>query len=299
MTGAGSASVAYTMESDYGAGPQTDPVWRQPGIDISVGDLSVDQALERSRQPNDPTPAGSREGNFEGAISVSFTMTDDNFHELVFADAGTALPNSPMLAPSATWYFAVDLPDGTTEERTPTGAVVTEATLGNYEQGNDVTVELTIVYGSEPNTITTPTEADIQQPSVSDAFTWHGASVDVDGLGQSLLSSASISLAGLSRLRRGADRHPFDAVVDAIEPSFSTDAIFTERDQLALAVDDSQDGPVGKVPVTVSFENGQGTTIGYNLTDCQPTNYSWSDLVAPDTDLGEPVEYHVADVEVA
>jgi hypothetical protein len=304
MTSAGSATVAYALEDSYG-GPLVDsdgdgtPEWYQPGVDITVSDLSVEQALERSRQPDDPTPAGSREGNWEGGLGVSFTLTDANWHDLVFADGGTALPHTAMRAPSATWYLAVDMPDGTTETRTPTGAIVQDASV-NYEQGSDVTVELTMLYGDEPSTVTAPADADITQPSEADAFSWHGASFTVDALAQPLMQSATLSLSGLARFRRGQDRHPYDAVVDAIEPSFSTDATFTERDQLALAVDNTagSDGPVGKVPASFTLSNGQGTTITYNLTDCQPTSYTWSDLVAPDTDLGEPIDYHVADVEV-
>jgi len=298
MTGAGSAEVAYTVEDSYGDGPATDPTWYQPGIDVTIGDLSVDQALQRSRHPNDPTPAGSREGNFEGGLSVNFTLTDTNFHDLVFADGGTALPNSPMAAPSSTWFFEVTLPDGSTETRTPTGAIVTGATI-NYEQGSDVTVDLTLLYGDEPSDISAPSS--ITSPSKSDAFSWHGTTLDVDGLGQSLLQSASLSLSGLHRFRRGQSRQPYDAVVDAIEPSLSTDAIFTERDQLAQAIDDTR-GTSDEVPTasgSLAFENAGGTTITYNLTDCQPTSYSWSDLVAPDSDLSEPIDWHVADVEVA
>jgi len=303
MSGAGSATVAYALEQSYnGALVDSDtdgtPEWYQPGIDVTVGDLTVEQALERRRQPDDPTPAGSREGNWEGALSVSYTLTDDNWHDLVFADGGTALPHSPMAAPSATWYFEVELPDGSTEPRTPTGAVVQEATI-NYEQGSDVTVELTILFGDEPNDVTAPADADIQQPAESDAFSRHGTTFDVDGMSQTaLLQSATLSLSGLARFRRGADRKPHDAVTGPIEPSLSSDAIFTERDQLAMAVDNADDA-VGKVPATLEFSNGQGTTIGYNLTGVQPASYGWSNLIAPDSDLAEPIDYHVADVEVA
>ncbi|WP_135830637.1 phage tail tube protein [Halorussus halobius] len=295
MTSAGAATVAYCVENSFGDGPPAEPTWRQPGIDVSVGDLSVEEALERSRQPDDPTPQGSREGNWEGAASVSFTLTDTNWHDLVFADGGTALPNSVMQAPSSTWYLGVDLPDGSTEPRTPTGAIVTEATI-NYEQGSPVTVDLTLLYGFEPDDVAEPET--IAQPSRTDAFEWHGASFDVNGMSQSLMQSASLSLAGLHRFRRGQDRHPFDAVTGAIEPSLSTDATFTERDQLALAVDDAGD-TVGKVSGSLSFTNGQGTTIEYTLSGLQPNSYGWADLVNPDTDLHEPIDYHVADVEVA
>ncbi|RQG93729.1 phage tail tube protein [Natrarchaeobius oligotrophus] len=294
MTGAGSAEVAFTLEDEFGEGPGTDPTWHQPFIDVTVGSLSVEQALERSRQPDDPTPAGSRPGDWEGALNVSGTLAGAEWHDLVFADDGTALPTEPMEAPSATWYLAVTLPDGSTEPRTPTGAIVPEATV-NYEQGQDVTVDLTVLYGFEPDDVTEPGE--IEQPADEDAYQWHGANFDVDGMGQSLMQSASLSLAGLARFRRGQSRHPHSAVVDAIEPSFSTDATFTERDQLALAADDTQDSDVvDKTSATFSLENGQGETIEYDLDDCQPNSYDWSNLVAPEEDLSEPIDYHVGGV---
>ncbi|GAA1280096.1 hypothetical protein GCM10009646_78850 [Streptomyces aureus] len=299
MTGAGSATVAYTVEDEFGEGPGTDPTWRQPFIDISVGSLPVEQALERSRQPDDPTPAGSRPGNWEGALDITGTLTDAHWHDLAFADGGTALPNEPMMAPSATWYLGVTLPDGSDEPRTPTGAIVPSASV-NIEQGQDTTVDLTILYGFEPDEDDRDFDlpSTIEQPSDEDAYAWHGASFEVDGMGQSLMQSATLDLSGLARFRRGMSRHPHSAVVDAIEPSFTTDATFTERDQLALAVDDTQDdGVVGKVPATVSLENGQGETIEYSLEDCQPNSYDWNNLVAPDDDLSEPISYHVADVE--
>jgi hypothetical protein len=295
VTGAGSATVAYAVEESYG-NPKTNPEWIQPGIDVTVSDLSVSQALSRSRQPDDPTPVASREGNWEGALSLSWTLTDGNFHDLVFADGGTDLPNTPTVPTSSQWYLDAELPDGTSEARTPTGAVVADAAI-NYQQGDDITVDLTLVYGDEPDGISEPSS--IQQPVESDAYSFHGASFSVDGLSQSLMQSATLSLTGLARLRRGQDRHPVDAVVDAIQPSFSTDAIFTERDQLALAVDDVDSGSyeqVGQVAGEFALENGNGNTITYSLSNLQPTSYAWSDLVAPDSDLSEPIEYHVTDV---
>jgi hypothetical protein len=298
MTGAGSATAAYTIEESFGAGPATDPTWRQPGIDVVISDLTVQQALERSRHPDSPLPQGSRPRDFEGGLSAEWTLTDANWHDLVFADGGTALPTTAMRAPSATWYFATELPDGTTEPRTPTGTIVIDAEI-SYERGSDIRVSLTMLYGFEPDDVTAPADADIQQPSDQDAFSYHGASFSVNGLNQPLMQSATISLTGLARFRRGQGRHPYDAVTGAIEPAFSTDAIFTERDQLAAAVDDVDDTSIeqiGKVPGTFDIENGQGDTIEYALADLQPTSYSWADLVAPDADLSEPIDYHVTNV---
>jgi len=147
-----------------------------------------------------------------------------------------------------------------------------------------------------PDDVTAPTDAEIQTPSEGDVYSFHGASFNVDTLNQPLMTSATLSLTGLARFRRGQDRHPYDAVADAIAPELQTDAVFTERDQLALAVDDV-DTPTpetaGSVPAELAFENGQGDTITYTLGGCSPANYAWSDLVAPEADLSEPITYQV------
>lgn len=295
MTGAGSATVACRLEDEYLGGPATEAEWFQPGLNITVGDLSVQNALERIRNPDDPTPIGSREGNFEGAANVSFTLAGDRWHDLVFADGGTALPNDPMFAPSAEWYFGVDMIDDD-DARVPGGATVVDATI-NYQQGADVTVDLTIIYGDELDGVIPPDTID--QPTEEDVYTHHGTDLDVDAVGQTLMQSASLSLSGLARFRRGASRHPFDAVVGAIEPSLTTDATYTETDQLELAYGGTTpDTTIDKADATLTFENGLGETLGYNLSGLQPTSYAWSDLVNPDTDLGESIDYHVADVGV-
>lgn len=297
MTGAGSATVAYALEDEFGEGPGAEADWIQPGVDVSVTDLSVQQTLQRIRNPDDPRPLGSREGEWEGASTVEFTLTDGNFHDLVFADGGTALPAGVTRPPSATWYFAVELPDGTTEERSAVGSVVVDASV-DYQQGEDVSVTLTMLHADEPEDVADPST--IEQPSVDDVFTYHGSDLVVDSTAQALMQSASLSLSNLARMRRGQNRKPVDAVVGSIEPSLSTDAVFTEADQQTLAYGSTSGGIdiVGSVDATLSFENGQGETIEYDLSGVQPTSYSWADLVSPDTDLSEPIDYHVADVEV-
>lgn len=300
MTGAGSATALFTVENNYGAGPATDPTWRLPGLNVTVSELTIEQALQRVRYPNDPTPAGSREGEWEGAVSVGFDITDDNFHQLVFADAGSALPNSPMAVPTATWYFGVDLPDGTTDPRTPVGTAVIDATI-EYNRGENNRAELTMLYGDEPTDVTAPADADIEEPTVDQVYSYHGSIFTVDGKAQALMQSFSLSLSNLARFRRGQDRKPYDAVTGAIEPSMSTDATYTEADQNTLAYGSTSGGGieiVDKVPGTFGMENGLGETIEYSLTGLQPNTYSWADLVAADTDLSEPIDYHVADVEV-
>lgn len=297
MTGAGSATAAYALEDNFGEGPGTDAIWRQPGKNIQVNDLSAENALERVRDPDDPTPSGSRPGDFEGAASVAFTLTDDHWHDLVFADGGTALPTEPMSVPSAVWYFAAELPDGTTEPRTPTGAIVIDAEV-TYQRNQNIQVELTMLFGYEPDDIDAPET--IEKPSAEDVYTYHGADLDVDGVGQTLLQSTTLSLSNLARFRRGQDRHPHDAVTGAIEPELQSDSTFTERDQLDIALSghDESAATIDKVDGELTFENGNGETIEYKIEGMQPTNYTWGQLVDPDDDLSEPATYHVTGVEV-
>ena len=128
-----------------------------------------------------------------------------------------------------------------------------------------------------------------------------GTGLTVDGTAQALLQSASLSLSNLASLRRGQDRKPYDAVTGAIEPSLSTDAIYTEKDQNTLAYGNTSGGNieiVGAVDGSLSFENGQGNSIEYALSGLQPNTYNWADLITADTNLTEPTDYHVTDVEV-
>lgn len=296
MTGAGSATVAVAVEDSYGTLPGT-PTWFQPGIDVEVGSASLDNALTRARHPDDPKPATSREGNLEGALSVTFTMTDTNFHDLVFAGS-SGLPASASLAPTATWYLESEtLPSSV--PRIPAGAAV-ESVAWNWQQGEDVQVELTIIYGDEAD-ISAPSS--ISQPSEADAVPWHASTLDVNGVTTSKMQSFTLEIAGLARFRRGGSRTPEDAVVGAIQPTLTVDAILEDGTRRDLAYGSTtastpQD-TIDSVPGTATFANSSGTVATLNLSGLQPNSYDWSDLVAPDTDITDPTEFHVTDVQVA
>jgi len=298
MTGAGSAEVAFRLESEY-LSPGTGD-WYQPGMNISVGDLSIENNQQRNRQPDDPTPDGSRAGNFRGSASVEFDLTDDNWHDLLPLD-GNTLSGDRKIAPSAEWYFSVDAVDDAgasfSEHITAAGAAVTDAEI-NWSQGEAVSISLTIGFGSvsgnSPDTIVQPSNADI--------YTHHGTTISVGTREQSGAQSATLSLSGLARPQEQQDREPLRYVVGAIEPSFSTDALFTESDQLEAALGGSTtsvaDTIAGEASGAFEHQNGNGDTITYGLTQLDPQTYSWAALVDPGTDLTEPVDYHVSDVSV-
>jgi hypothetical protein len=300
MTAAGSAEVAYRVESDFQTAGTTG--WRQPGVNITVGDLSVDNNAQRNRQPDSPLSGGSTAGNFTGTATVDFDLTGDNvFGDLVpgFADAGS-LSDAGLQAPTAEWYFAVDSLDNSLaqfeSEIVFNGVAVTSAEI-DYTEGEPISVSLSL----EASGLSSNAPTAISGPTVDQVFTHHGTSATIGGLGQSGLQSATLSLDGLARRQEQQERGPRVMVVDEMEPELTTDAVFSEVDQLDLALNGGTSGSVLQQLQAASsggltFENGNGSVVQFELIDPTPNNYAWNDLVAPDTDLTEEVTYQLHDV---
>jgi len=295
MPGAGSAEVAFRLESEFNTSGTGD--WIQPGVDITVTP-DIDNELTRNRQPDDPTPERSRTGNITGTIDVSFALTDAEWHALIPTD-GTSLAGASGIVPTAEWFFSVKAlnSSGTgtfNQSLTTAGTAVTDATI-NYQEGEDVTVNLTLSFGH----LSTETPASIVTPAAADVFTHHGVSFTVDSVSSSALQSLSLSLNSLARRVEEQSRNPFSMEAGEMTPELSTDAILTEPDQLKQALGGSTTTIADRVSGSsgsIVFENGSGNTISYELSNLQPTNYTWNDLVNPDTDLTESVQYHVANV---
>lgn len=296
MAGAGSAEVAYRLESSPGSPGAGD--WIQPGVDIAVSDLSIDNQPTRNRQPDDAAPAGSRVGNLVGTASLEWTLTDDNFHDLVPQDAG-GLSGAGPGAPTAEWYFAVDALDDANAEF---GSSITAANAAlqsvdvQYQQGQDVRISASVGFGDVSDS--TPTS--IEQPDEADVYTHHGTSLTV-GTNQAGLQSATLSLANLARRREQQERTPMDWVVGGFEPTLTTNAHFTDEDQLEAAIGNNSSTSIadqldGVSAGTLEFENGQSEIVSYTLEGLSPANYAWNDLVNPDGDHGEDVTWNVDNV---
>lgn len=305
MTGAGSSEIAFAVEDTFATLPGT-PTWYQPGENIEVGEASLDRALRRARQPDDPRPDGSREGNREGALSVSFALTDTNWHDLVFpATSPVGLAQSASLAPTATWYIKSEDP-GTSRERFLQGAAVESLSI-NYTQGEDVTIDLTIIYGEEidaadANSPSVPSS--IVQPTKDDIVTHSGVGFDLNASQLSTkLQSLTVDVAGMARFRRGQQQEPVDAVVGAYEPSATVEAIYEQDEQRELAYGSSgatqPADSMDESTATLTLDNPAGTLVTYDLSGLKPTNYDWASLVSADEDITDPTEYHVTDVQVA
>ena len=304
MTGAGSAEVAFADEDSFATLPGV-PTWYQPGEDIQVTDYTLVRNLQRKRKPDDPRPTGSREGNREVAFSISFSLTDTNWHDMAFANGGTGLAQSGSLAPTASWYLKSDTLPGT-EERFIQGGAVESFTV-NYNQGEDITVDLMIIGGREYDAgdgSAPSVPGTINQPSKDDIATFAGASFDLNGSQLSTkLQSFNFTVSGAARFRRGQQQEAVDAVVGAYEPSFNVTAILEDSTQRELAYGTSgTTAPQDTVDTssgTITIDNPAGTLTTYSLVDLQPTNYEWADLVSADTDITEPTEYHATDITVS
>jgi hypothetical protein len=298
---AGAAQMAFSEEGSFNGSLVSSTDWHQPGTNITVSGPNFERNQTRNRQPDDPRPRGSHPGNAVGSATVEFTLTgaksDQNWHDQVFADGGTALLSTGAVAPSAQWYFSSDLVGGSTD-RITTGTVVTDAEIV-WTQAEDVRVSLTLAYADEPDSTSAPSDSDITQPSVDNVYAFHGADIDVGSTYQTLLSSLTLSLSSLARMRYGQSQIADSAVTAGYELSLSTDATFTETDQLTRALSGRSSGAlVDETTATIPFTNAAGDTIEYSVSGAQPNSVGWSDLVNTDSDLSEALDYHVTNVGV-
>ena len=294
MTGAGTATVAYTSEDAFLQAP-TDPTYYQTGTDVSVTDLSLPRELQRIRDPDDTEAIDAVAQNFEGALGVSWTLTDDNWHSLVFNAGGTSFqPGRPAFS---RWWVGIDYLDGTAE-RVLKGAVVTQLQI-QYQQGGVIEISLTLIYaGEELNTAITPTNIE-KSAAVKK---WHDLDLSVDSVTDvacEKLQSLQLQIDTGARFHRGGDHTPCDAVIGAVETTLTTDAVFTEasKDRLELAYGGidatSPQESLDAVDATLDIA---GTV--YSLGGMKPNSHSWNNVVDPESDVQDSTEYYVSTVEV-
>ena len=305
MTGAGAITFAYALEESFMTLP-ADPTWRLPGQNVEPGERSFQNQLSRVNKPDTPRPQGSREGNKRGEIPVSFDLTDDNFHELVFPVTETVdstaenveLPDSAQEVPTATIYLAADTVD-VDQDLFLQGAPVLDATW-NYQQGEAVSVDLTFGYANEVDSDDTDAPAipsTISEPSYSDIVNFHDVDWTIDGVSVPKLQSLQLSLSGLSRFQYGQSREPLAAVTARQEPSLTAEAILEDETQRELAYgssgSSSPQSTIGKTDTTLSFNSHPDLSI----QGVQPETHSWSQLAGQE-DVTDPTEYHVETVVV-
>lgn len=294
MTGAGSATIAVSPEDSFRTLPGT-PTWRQPGLDPEIGTLSIQNQLSRVRNPDDPRPIGSREGNYRGDFSVTFSLTDSNFHDYTLVNG--ALASAGDLAPSSTWYVAVDTPNGL-EERFLEGVIVENATW-NYQQGGKVTVELTCGVGNDmvaSDADAPATPGSIAQPAKSDIVMWHDVDFSLSATAVDKLQSLTIDVANMARFRTGQQRKPLDAVIGAYEPTLNFSAILSDSTNTEYAYGSSAatsvEDTIAQQTANVTF----GTVADYSLGHVQPNSADWQQIISEE-DTTDTVDAHFGTME--
>jgi len=303
MTGVGTGEVYYADEDTFKTLPGT-PTWYEPGESITIDDLTLVRNLQRKRKPDDPRPEGSRAGNREVSLSLSWSLTDTNWHNMALANGGTGLATSGALAPTTSWYISSDTLSTLQEGFVQGGAV--KSWNVEYTQGEDVSVSMSIIGAtwidaadaSAPSTPAAPV-----RPSKDDIVTFAGADFNLNGSQLSTkLQSFNFEVSNAARFRRGQQQEPVDAVVAAYEPQFSVTAVLEDGTQRELAYgtsgatapQDTVDESTGEI----TLANPAGSLVTYNLAKLQPEDTSWSNVISEE-DTTDPTTYHATDITTA
>lgn len=298
MTGAGASKLAFVKADGFLSIPSS-PTYYLPGRNPTIENLSLNNTLQRLREPGNAEAVDSLAGNLDGAFSVSYAMSADthqHVRDIVFNDAGTGFVFGR--AALSRWYVGAEYltsASTATAERVLKGCIPLEYSI-TYQQGsNTITESLTMGYATEErNTSITP--GTITGPTNGSEVPFHGLALDIDGTTVEKLQSATITFSNLSRFHRGNDRIAVDATAAAPTTSLQTEAILsgTSHQELAYGTGTAA-GTVGNVitsaPAQAKFYNGGTNFVTYDLGQATPENYDWADVVAGDADLTEPITW--------
>lgn len=290
MSGAGSATVAWAEESSYNSGLVGSPTYRLPGANTTVETAEMTRNLAESLVPDDPEAQDLIAQQFDGQLSVSFVVTDDQFHRLVFNDSNTGFTNGTVT--SAEWFLGVDHLSGTTERQIQ-GWVCESAEISYNGTTDLVRATLSGPYAEEDkNTAITP--GTVSDNVGGNEVPGHGATFKINSSRVGKLQSGTVSFSQLARLIFDSNSPiATDAVNGNVQQSVDLTAVFDDRQRLELALGSasatSTEDFVDSKSATVSFDHDGNKKADYSFTDVKPESYSWQDLVNPESDLTEAV----------
>jgi len=295
MPGAGAAApVAWAPETSYLGGTPTDPTYREPGANIQVQTAELSRNLLEIVAPDDPQTQDFLAQNIEGQLGISWILKNDDYHRLIFNDGFTSFTSG--LVNSAEWYLGVDYIGGTTERQIKGWAPATAEAVYN---GTTEAVRVTVTgpYGDEEqNTDITP--GTVQR--AGDEVPGHGATLSINSTDITKLQTATVSFEQISRLQRGPEPKPTNAVAGNVQQSVDMAAVYEgpERYKLALGgpTANTVESQVDAVPATLSFNVGGTTVADYQFGTTKPDTYNWTDLANNDADLNEEITFLATDV---
>ena len=304
MVGSGAGDLAWLHEpvGDYRGSP-TDATYKVTGQGQALDDLTIENALQRLRNLS----AEAKETiatTFEGAISVSGTVTEDTAWLLnhVMGQPPTTSGAGPYthtwdvvssgLVQSARFFVGLNHLTGYAE-RTLKGVVFPQIDFENPEDGPATYTATGFFADEELATSATPGPA---PSTTSDAFVFHGGNLDIDGATQTKMRTAALSIQTGAHGIRGWERKFSDVVIGAEEHTLSTTKIVTETNLLTKSFGNSTapvtSSDVASVPVALTLGNNSETLM-FNLPRVTPNTHSWDQIGNANEDKTETVEFFV------
>jgi len=287
MTGAGTTSVAWTREDSYSSLPSS-PTYVYPGRDVAVNTVELQNALQRSRLPDDNEAIEAIAQQLEGALELEYDLVHPWVLTDVFVSEHTDSDSDGVLEwsmgagqmPTSRWFIGVDVGSSTCE-RELKGAATTQLQI-QISEGSNVRVTQTIVYGDEEKA-SSMTPGSIEGGDQS-PYVYHGGSLTVDGTTQKKMQEATLELTNNGSLDRGWERKAIDAVAGDAEYNLSASKIADDSisSNVTTAYGNSTaptstsgiDGVTGEIPLT----RGDGDQITFSLSGVRPDTYGWDNI---------------------
>ena len=286
MTGAGTTSVCWTREPGFLESP-VDPTYVHAGRNVSVNDIELSNALERSRLPDDNEAVESIAQNLEGALALEYDLC----HPWALTDAFVSEPTGgdpdPLewtmgrgQMPTSRWFIGVDTGSNTVE-RVPKAAITTQLQL-QVSLNSNVRVTQTLVYADEEkNTSMTPGTivGGDQSP-----YVYHGGSFTVDGTTQKKMQSGTIDITNGGSLDQGWNRKAVDAVAGDADYTVNATKIATEEtnSNVTLAYGNSNapatSSGIDGVPGELQLTRGDGDQITIPMESVTTNTYGWDNI---------------------
>lgn len=308
----GSRHVAYVHEpaDDY-LGSPTDTTYKLPGKNVTVKDVSLSNALQRMRLPNDPQAVETVAGSFEGAFEATWTLTTPWFHNHVFGGApsqsGSSAPytytwsfpeSGGWQVQGSRWYLGVELSSGAVE-RALKGVVFGQLDV-NCSVGETVQVTAMGFYADEErNPSITPGTV---SGGDAEAMVFEGGSLEIpDSSSLGMLQDATLNINTGARPQRGWQRKPLGAVLGAVDTTLDVSKIIQDDSQLSLAYGGGSSPSTGNVDGEptgkLTFSTSGSAELTYDMTGVTPNQYNWQNLADADADVLEDLTYYVDGVE--
>lgn len=298
----GSRSVAYLHEPDGNyMGSPNDTTYKVPGKDITIEDISLENAIQRMRLPDDPQTYDAIAQTFEGAISMSWTETTPWWLNHVFggppASSGTGpytytwtFPGagSAWYIQSSRWFVGINHANGVAE-RELKGAVFGQL-QSSISIGETVRTSVTGFYGDEQkNTALTPGS---YQGKNATPMVFHGGELEIPNATTiTRPQEATLEITTGARPEREWARKPVGAVLGAVETTLDLQKVITGTSQIDLAYGTTTAPTTGDVggaaDGTLRFTTGGTPQLEYQMTRVTPDTYNWQNAANIDADFLE------------